>query len=462
MACSALVSILAIRQVLLVRLQERVEKSLVLEVKEFRTLTKGRNPTTAKPFGDDIAAIFDVFLSRNIPNEDEFFITLLNGKIYKSSPRAIPNPISADSELLNRWAQLNQPQLGEAATPLGYLTFVAEPIVKGKTKGVFVVVRFNRSDRKHVDEAGVVVIPVTMVVLAVASVLAWVVAGRVLAPLRLLTETARSISSETRDLASLQHMNQRILVKGSGDIAELTITFNEMLNRLQAVFSSQRNFINDAGHELQTPITIIRGHLELLGDDPEERRETVELVIDELDRMSRIVDDLLLLAKAEQPDFLILEMVEIGTLSEELFAKAKALAVRNWRLEAKASGRILADRHRMTQAMMNLAKNATQHTKEGDEIVIGSALSDGKARLWVRDTGEGIPLSDQERIFERFARGSNHSSSYEGAGLGLSIVRAIVLGHGGWVELVSQLGFGSTFTIVLPTEPLLERMKDKG
>lgn len=463
MGCSTLVSILAIRQMLLVRLQQQVEKSLSLEVEELRNLTKGRNPSTAEPFGDDVAAIFDVFLSRNIPNDDdEFFIALLNGKLYKSSHSALPKSLSSDSKLLKGWAQLTQPKQGKEVTTADTIVFVAEPVIRGKTKGVFVIVHSNSSDRKHVDEAVVVVIQVSMTVLTVASVLAWVVAGRVLAPLRLLTETARSISVQTRGLASVQGINQRILVKGSGDITELTITFNEMLDRLQAAFSSQREFIHDAGHELRTPITIIRGHLELLGDDPEERRETVELVTDELDRMSRIVDDLLLLAKAEQPDFLYLEMVDIGLLTEELFAKARALAVRDWRLEAKASGGILADRHRITQAIVQLAKNATQHTQEGDTIAIGSAVMDGKARFWVSDTGEGIPLSDQDRIFERFARGSSGNISYEGAGLGLSIVQAIALAHGGRVELVSRPGLGSTFTIVLPVEPHQETIKDKG
>jgi signal transduction histidine kinase len=146
-----------------------------------------------------------------------------------------------------------------------------------------------------VNEAVSVAIVVMIAVLSVTSVFAWIVAGRVLAPLRLLTETAHLISESD--------LTRRIPVQGIDEISELTITFNEMLDRLQAAFASQRDFINDAGHELRTPITIIRGHLELLGDDPQERRETVELVTDELDRMSRFVDDLLLLAKAEQPNF---------------------------------------------------------------------------------------------------------------------------------------------------------------
>ena len=452
MAFSTLVSILAIRQLLLVRLQERVEKSFVQEVEDFRRLTKGRNPTTAQPFGDDVAAIFKVFLSRNTPDDHEVFIALLNGEFYKSSPVALPPSLRPDSELVKHWAGLTQPERGKKLTSADTILYLAEPVIKGKTRGVFVVVSSNSGNYKEVDEAVVVVIKVTMAVLAVASVLAWVVAGRVLAPLRLLTETAHSISESD--------LTRRIPVQGKDEIAELTITFNEMLDRLQAAFSSQRDFINDASHELRTPMTIIRGHLELLGDDPQERWETVELVTDELDRMSRFVDDLLLLAKAEQPNFLTLETVDIGLLTEELYTKARALASRDWRLENKGGGRIVADRHRITQAMMNLAQNATQHTTDGDVIALGSALTDGQACFWVRDTGEGIAEADRGRIFERFARGSLSRRRSEGAGLGLSIVRAIAIAHGGRVELFSRPGGGSKFTIVIPLAPPQEVVSD--
>lgn len=445
MAFSTVVSILAIREVLLVRLEQEVEKFVTQEVKEFRRLTEGRNPSTAQPFGDDVAAIFDVFLSRNIPHEDAFLITLLNGKFYKSSPQALPIALQPNSALIKDWQKLKQPKQGKEFTSNHTIYYVAEPILKGKTQGVFVVVYSDNDTHQEVNQAVVVVIQVTIAVLAIASVLAWVVAGRLLAPLRLLIETAHLITESD--------LSRRIPVQGVDQIAELTITFNEMLDRLQTAFASQRNFINDASHELRTPITIIRGHLELLGDDPQERRETVELVTDELDRISRFVDDLLLLAKAEQPNFLNLQTVDISLLIGELYTKATALAHRDWRLENKGVGLIVADRQRLTQAIMNLAQNATQHTSDGDVIALGSELLNGKVRFWVRDTGVGIPLADQQRIFERFARGSSSPRRSEGAGLGLSIVRAIATAHGGRVELKSKLGKGSTFTLIIPLDP---------
>jgi signal transduction histidine kinase len=218
--------------------------------------------------------------------------------------------------------------------------------------------------------------------------------------------------------------------------------FNAMLDRLEQAFALQREFISDAGHELRTPITIIRGHLSLLERDP----ETLRIVTDELDRMSRFVEDLLTLAKAERPDFLMRSELDLDLLTEELMAKARKLALRGWELEHTGAGLLTADRQRLTQAVMNLAHNAVQHTQPGDRIAIGSDLDDTQARIWVADSGPGIALADQPRIFERFARSANG----DGAGLGLAIVRAIAEAHGGRIELDSAPGGGARFTIVLP------------
>jgi signal transduction histidine kinase len=227
-------------------------------------------------------------------------------------------------------------------------------------------------------------------------------------------------------------------------------TFNTMLDRLEAIFKSEREFVQDTSHELRDPITICRGHLELLSDDPEEQRETIALVVDELDRMARIVGDLQVLADAEQPDFLRPELVQLALFSHDLAVKASALAPRQWRLDESGDVLFRADRHRLTEAVMNLAHNAVQHTRPGDTIAVGSALRDGEVRIWVRDTGAGIPVADRARIFERFTRGTNARRRYRGSGLGLALVKAIAEAHRGRVELESRIGEGSTFTIAIP------------
>lgn len=446
-ATSMGVAILGIRQTLLVRLYERIEQSLEQEVQEFRQLKTGLDPQTSKPFGSNIEAIFRVFLSRNIPGDSEFLLTFVNGELYHSSPSAIPEALEADSALAQSFINITEPRQEWTVSATGEtVIYQAEPIISDGRSGVFVVAHVLSNELEEVNTAIAIVIQVMLTVLLLTSILALFFAQRALSPLNLLTRAVNTIGE-----SDLTH---RIPVQGVDEISELTLRFNEMLNRLQLAFAAQRDFISDAGHELRTPITIIRGHLELLGDDPNEQRETLALVTDELDRMSRFVDDLLLLAKAEQPNFLRLEIVDVATLTDELFAKAKALADRHWELESQGRGRIVADRQRLTQAMMNLAQNATQHTHPGDTIAIGTALDRGTVRLWVRDTGEGIAWADQTRIFERFARASYSHRRSEGAGLGLAIVRAIAHAHGGTVELVSHPKQGATFTLVIPIDRL--------
>ncbi len=435
-------AVLAIRRVLLLRLDARVEQALNQEIQEFQLLVSGKDPDTAQPFKDNITAIFNVFLRRNIPINNEYTIALLPNGFYASVPPDLPQSIDRNSAIVKEWQQLTVSQRGEINGSQDKIVYLAEPIkIDGKIKGVFVVAIATNSELEEVKEAIFVIARVTGVAAAITSVLAWIFAGRILTPLRILTKTARVISENNLD--------QRIQVRGNDEVAQLSITFNEMLDRLQSAFVTQRQFLNDVGHELRTPITIVQGHLELMGDTPEEKQETKEIVLDELKRMNRLIADLMLLANSEQPDFLHLQPVELKTLTEEIYAKAKAIADRHWQLEEIGTGIISTDPQRLVQAITNLAQNATKHTQQEDTIAIGSAIDRQYVYLWVRDTGTGIPESEQKVIFERFQTGSN---SYEAksTGLGLSIITAIVQAHGGKIELSSRLNYGSKFTIILP------------
>lgn len=423
LAFSALVSTLALRQILLARVDDRIEAGLAQEVAELRRFAEQTGET-------DVRRLFDQFLLRDIPDEGEASFTFVGETPYRSNA-----DLGTSQDLLDAVRDLGD--VDEVARgDVDGIRYLAVPVVDdGVREGAFVVTADLEHERQEVSEAVQVALGIALAMLAVVSVLAFVAVGRVLAPLRTLGATARSIES-TDDLT------RRIAVTGDDEIAELGHLFNAMLDRLEQAFALQREFVSDAGHELRTPITIIRGHLQLLDHDP----ETLRIVTDELDRMSRFVEDLLTLAKAERPDFLHLDQLDLDLLTEELMAKATKLAPRDWQLEHIGAGLLTGDRQRLTQAVINLAHNAVQHTDEGDVIALGSELRDGDARIWVSDSGPGIAPADQERIFERFARSANG----DGAGLGLAIVKTIATAHGGRIELESVPGEGATFTIVLP------------
>lgn len=439
-------AIILIRHTLFFELDRRVESSLRQEVKEFDRLRSDHISENMAPKLSSVAVLFDLFLARNVPQDDEFFVTILDQHFYDASSRALPKVLQPDSLLIKQWEQVTSEEFRQIETSEGDLIYLAHPIyLKNQLKGVLIVVHMARGERQEVDKTIAIVIPTMLLMLAIASILAAWRVEHILHPLQVLTKAARKINES--DLAG------RIAVQGNGEVADLTDTFNQMMERLDRAFTSQRDFMSDLGHELRTPITIVRGHLELMGADPQEQQETLALVIDELDRMNSLVSDLILLAKVEQPTFLRSELISLDLFTAELYAKVQAIAPRQWRLDAVADGQIYADRYRITQAVMNLAHNATQHTQTTDRISLGTAIIDGQVQIWIQDTGEGIAPEDHTRIFQRFTRIDYSRLKTEGSGLGLAIVQSIVKSHGGNVRLESNLGTGSTFTLVLPVSP---------
>lgn len=444
LALGTIVSVLVVRQILLHRLEERIDRELVQEVRELRFLARGNDPETGEPFRGRASRIFEVFLERNIPARNEAVITFLDGEPYLRSRQVVPYRLDQDLELQQRWSSLSRTDRDSAETPVGTVEFLAVPLLanQGETSGVFVVAFFKDRERSETDTAIAGVAGTGLLLLLMGSFLAWRLAERILRPVKKLGHTARSISETD--------LTQRIDVTGRDEISVLARTFNEMLDRLEDAFATQKQFIDDAGHELRTPITIIRGHLETLEDDPGDRAKSIALVMDELGRMSRLVGDLMLLARSDRPDFLNLTTTNAAELTEEVFEKARALGDRNWTLDGVAHGLVVADRQRMTQALLQLAQNASQHTVETDLVGIGSRVSNGYAIFWVRDSGPGIPTADRSRIFERFARGRGRSTG--GTGLGLAIVEAIAKAHHGKVEVNVAEGGGAHLQIVIPVD----------
>jgi two-component system OmpR family sensor kinase len=449
LALAATLGILGFRQALLIRLEDEVDDAMRQEVAELdRLLEDGRDPDTGQPFAN-LRELFDTYFARNVPSRDEALIAFVEGERYDSSTLSRFPLDRIPGEALSYGAALGSRSPGEEAratgrieTEVGEAFFRATRIDFKRDVGAFLVLILPANEREEIGDLLTYGGAAALGVLLIASACAWLIAGRVLEPVRQLTETAQSISKSD--------LTQRIETRGSGEAADMARSFNAMLDRLEAVFRSQREFVQDANHELRDPLTIVRGHLELLDEDPEDRKRSIGLMLDELDRIARIVDDLQLLAEVDQPGFLRLEWLDLEHLSTELVSKARALAPRNWVLDESGGGLFLADRHRVTEAVMNLAHNAVQHTAPDDTVAIGTAIEDDRVCIWVRDTGTGISVADQGRIFDRFTRGTDAHVRYRGGGLGLAIVKAVAEAHGGKVDLDSRLGEGSKFTLVFP------------
>jgi signal transduction histidine kinase len=447
-AFTSVASLLSIHHILHGRIRDQSEIYVARQIEAFRSTIGQQRFELNGSVTEQVTAILNEFLTQYAPiDADDYAIAFLQGQVYQYTDLFPTGLLAEDAALIQQWAQVTQSQQGSVDTSVGALFYFAEPITfNGKTQGVLVVVHCADGIHELIDGALLLIISATLGVIAIASGIAWVTAGRVLAPLRTLTQTAQSVTES--------EMTQRIHVKGTDDVAQMTMTFNDMLDRLQIAFESQQAFLNDAGHELRTPITIIRGYLETLQYRPDRQEQTLALALDELDRMGRLVNELLLLAKADHPDFLKPKLEELDWLTEALYLKAQSMADRQWGLESKGLTPIRLDHHRITQAVMNLVQNAIRHTQEDDAIMLGSSVQGTMARIWVRDTGEGIAAEDLTRIFNRFTRGTAREDPNENYGLGLSIVQAIAHAHGGWVDLESQLGQGSTFTLVIPLDPV--------
>ena len=446
-ALAMVLAVLALRQFLLVSLDESVDASLHQEAQELSLFVTGTDPDTGRPYGAHVRSIFADFIASDVPEAAEGSFFLVAGQPFRSD-RGAPINLLADSALVTGWGSLTEPTFGDIDTAAGPVRWLAVPVTsEDKVAGTFIATHFLGPELGEINHAVRLMALTTAGLLLVVSVVGWLTVGKAVAPIRRLTTTARNISDA--------HLSERLPVTGNDEVAELTHTFNSMLDRLENAFADQRKFLDDIGHELRTPLTIVRGNLELLPENPEERQQTLALCLDELDRMNRYVNELILLAKAEKPDFLRVAPVDLTELTEGIRSRAATFSPeRTWQVDVAAPAIIEADPERLTQAWLNLVTNAVQHTGVGGVIALGSSVVDDEARLWVRDDGPGVPVEEQEHIFQRFGRGRDTTAHRrDGTGLGLAIVGAIARAHGGRVRIDSRPGQGARFTIIVPVRP---------
>jgi signal transduction histidine kinase len=283
-----------------------------------------------------------------------------------------------------------------------------------------------------------------------SGIVVWFTLGQTLKPLEAITETVEQINRA-------DDLSRRIPYLGSenDEIGNLVSSFNQTLERLEALFTSQQRLLADVSHELRTPLTVIKGNADLMRRMKSFDEESLMSINQEAGRLTRLVGGLLLLAQAESGKLALnMNRVELDLLITEVFQEMSILAGSKVRVRLNEIDQVYVsgDRDRLKQVFINLVANAIQYTPQGGEVFLSLEKIGEQARVICRDTGPGISAEDLPHIFERFYRAEKSRTRREttGFGLGLSIANWIVERHGGRIEVNSQEGKGTTFAIWLP------------
>ena len=283
---------------------------------------------------------------------------------------------------------------------------------------------------------------------AVASaVVLYLATSTLFRPLEDITTVARQITRADDLSRRVPHSSR------TDEIGDLARAFNQTLERLDRLFRSQQRFLADVSHELRTPLTSVRGNLDLMRRFGQYDEESMVVIQDEMERMSRLLGDLLLLARADTGGLpLRREPVELDNVLFEVYRQISRVERRvTVTLTAVDQAMILGDEDRLKQLLLNLVDNAIKYTQPGGSVQLSLAKDNGWAQLVVSDTGIGIPAEDLPHIFERFYRVDKaRSRAQGGSGLGLAIAKWVVQAHGGAIKVDSTVGVGTTFTVTLP------------
>ena len=407
-------------------------------------------PTASEDLSiDDFESVEDYLFSavaRLVPARNEAAVAIIDGEARFRPATLSGFDISGNQELIDRAideSSTGETRIGTAVTEQGALRYIAIPVtMEGDTQtGIYVRAIDLGAELSPVTAAITTYSIAAIAVVSAIGIVGWFVAGRLLSPIRDLRAAA--------DAITLDDMSPRLAPQGNDDISDLTRTVNSMLDRLEGSVDVQRQLLDDVRHELKTPITIVRGHLEMM--DPADAADvttTREIGIAELDRMTRLVDDIDLLATVEGDGF-TMDEVDLASLTSRVGELVAVIPGHSWSVVSTAEGVIHGDSDRLLQAWLQLADNAAKFTPAGTPIELGSAMDSSGAQLWVSDHGPGIPPASRHRIFRRFDR-AHGKRTVGGSGLGLAIVDAIAKGHGGLCAVTDTPGGGATFTIHVP------------
>lgn len=415
-------------------------------------LTVARRFARAQPFNNASVLLFAIVPGHGTAsNHPELF----------GRPRADGRETSAeqrDENALGRQLEVPRPGFAYQPSPDAGMLMTYEKAIKladglrvyaGASEPVSGIAKAQHGVRRSYLLAGAVA-------LGLALVGAFIAGSRMAAPLRRISTTAERI--DAGDLSP----RMSVSVSASREVRVLAEAFNHMLDRLRDAFDAQQEFIADASHELRTPLTVVRGQLDLLSDADAVHGEDLErvrrIINSEVTRMSRLTDDLLLLAQSGESDFLRPEIIALRPFVSELWDGLSLTADRRFQIGSLPEINLWADPDRLAQALRNLGRNAIEHTREHDGLVQidvsrRPGVQDGLAlvRFTVSDDGPGIRPEQRSRVFERFYRTDPaRTRAAGGAGLGLAIVEAIATAHGGKVSADRSSAGGAAMSLDLP------------
>lgn len=445
------VTFLAQRDRTLTDIDERLISQIDVldQVDELRVVVESGAVASAQDTPDnftDLEAYLRAAVSRLIPGRNEASIAVIDGRIAFRSANTLSQQIADDPDFVAEAVATAKPadQAVIASASIGStdLRYIAVPVSQpgDERTGVYIRAVDVTRELEPVTLSLLTYTAAALATLAAIGIVGWFVAGRILSPIRRMRETADSITPTD--------LRARIPADGNDDISDLSRTVNSMLDRLEGSMDNQRQLLDDVRHELKTPITIVRGHLEMMDvANPADVASTRDIGIAELDRMTRLVEDIDLLSSAEGDQFEI-SLVDVRELTERMGDLVGGFPGHSWSVAGIARGVIEGDYDRLLQAWLQLADNAAKYTPQGSPIEIGSTLDIDSVHLWVRDHGPGIPPAARRRIFHRFARADHRTVG--GSGLGLAIVDAIAKAHLGTCAVTDTDGGGATFTITLP------------
>lgn len=379
--------------------------------------------------------------------------TNLYGIIGTQAPKLRNTQIPLDDEMID-WANRGRATKRSVALADGVLLRIyTEPIfIDGQVVGFIQAARAINSVSDGLRRLATLLTVGIVLALTLAALVGVLLAEAALRPIDSVTQTALRIT-QTDDLS------RRIIVSPQApqdEVGRLAGTFNLMLDRIQTLFETQQRFIADVSHELRTPLTTIRGNLALIKRSKQVDAESLAAMDSEAERMSRLVRDLLLLAQADAGVTLRRTPVEVDSLLLDVYRQTRVIAQQtnngvSVRLGAEDQATVLGDPDRLRQLLLNLAENAVKYTPSGGSVTLELERQPGWVKVSVSDTGVGIPAEDLPHIFERFYRVDKARSREKGGtGLGLSIAQWIAQAHGGRLEVASEVGEGTTFTLWLP------------